>query len=48
IYGSFFNFYLCQFQGNVIVPGTGPVKDRSIKIQYPTGGLKVSERCNLS
>lgn len=43
IYGSFFNFYLCQFQGNVVVPGLAP-----IKIQYPAGGLKIAERCNLS
>jgi phospholipid/cholesterol/gamma-HCH transport system substrate-binding protein len=43
IYGSFFNFYLCQFQGRVTVPGLNP-----IKISYPSGGLKVAERCNLS
>jgi phospholipid/cholesterol/gamma-HCH transport system substrate-binding protein len=48
IYGSFFNFYLCQFQGNVILPGTGPVKSRSVEIKYPDGGLKIAERCNLS
>jgi phospholipid/cholesterol/gamma-HCH transport system substrate-binding protein len=38
IYGSFFNFYLCQFQGNVVLPtgGTLPVK-------YDVGGA----RCNL-
>jgi phospholipid/cholesterol/gamma-HCH transport system substrate-binding protein len=47
IYGSFFNFYLCRFQGNVILPGNGPVKGRSIPIKYPDGGLQVSERCNL-
>jgi phospholipid/cholesterol/gamma-HCH transport system substrate-binding protein len=43
IYGSFFNFYLCQFQGRVTVPGLKP-----IKISYPSGGLKIAERCNLS
>jgi phospholipid/cholesterol/gamma-HCH transport system substrate-binding protein len=43
IYGSFFNFYLCQFQGRVTVPGLKP-----IKISYPAGGLKIAERCNLS
>jgi phospholipid/cholesterol/gamma-HCH transport system substrate-binding protein len=43
IYGSFFNFYLCQFQGNVIVPGLGP-----IGINYPPEGLEVAKRCNLS
>ncbi len=47
IYGSFFNFYLCQFQGNVIVPGAGPVKDRSFTIRYPTAGLKTADRCDL-
>ncbi len=25
IYGSFFNFYLCQFQGNVILPNGQPL-----------------------
>lgn len=41
IYGSFFNFYLCEFKGKVILP-TGPV---TIPYQtYPGGG----GRCNLS
>jgi hypothetical protein len=31
----------------VILPGSGPVKSRSIPIKYPDGGLQVSERCNL-
>ena len=39
IYGSYFNFYLCQFQGNVLVGG------REVPIKYdPKGG----PRCNLS
>jgi phospholipid/cholesterol/gamma-HCH transport system substrate-binding protein len=41
IYGSFFNFYLCEFKGKVILP-TGPV---TIPYQtYPGGG----GRCSLS
>jgi phospholipid/cholesterol/gamma-HCH transport system substrate-binding protein len=41
IYGSFFNFYLCEFKAKVILP-TGPL---SIPYQtYPGGG----GRCNLS
>jgi phospholipid/cholesterol/gamma-HCH transport system substrate-binding protein len=38
IYGSFFNFYLCQFQGNVVLPTGG-----SLPIKYDVGGA----RCNL-
>ncbi|MCD6640197.1 MAG: MCE family protein [Nocardioides sp.] len=38
IYGSFFNFYLCEFQGRVNLPG-----DRSIPVSYQTG----SDRCDL-
>jgi phospholipid/cholesterol/gamma-HCH transport system substrate-binding protein len=37
IYGSFFNFYLCQFQGNVVAGGT------TIPVDYKVGG----KRCNL-
>jgi phospholipid/cholesterol/gamma-HCH transport system substrate-binding protein len=37
IYGSFFNFYLCQFQGNVVA---GSV---TIPVKYDVGG----KRCNL-
>lgn len=37
IYGSWFNFYLCQFQGTVKVAG------QTIPVQYNTG----SARCNL-
>ncbi len=38
IYGSFFNFYLCQFTGKVQLPG-----GRSIPVNYQTG----SDRCDL-
>ena len=38
IYGSFFNFYLCQFQGNVNLPTGGRVP-----VKYDVGG----RRCNL-
>jgi phospholipid/cholesterol/gamma-HCH transport system substrate-binding protein len=38
IYGSFFNFYLCQFQGNLNLPTGG-----KIPIKYEVGGA----RCNL-
>jgi phospholipid/cholesterol/gamma-HCH transport system substrate-binding protein len=37
IYGSFFNFYLCEFQGRVTVAG------QAIPVNYKTG----SERCDL-
>jgi phospholipid/cholesterol/gamma-HCH transport system substrate-binding protein len=37
IYGSWFNFYLCQFQGKVTVAG------QTIPVQYNTG----SDRCDL-
>jgi phospholipid/cholesterol/gamma-HCH transport system substrate-binding protein len=37
IYGSWFNFYLCQFQGNVRVAGV------TVPVQYNTG----SDRCAL-
>jgi phospholipid/cholesterol/gamma-HCH transport system substrate-binding protein len=39
IYGSFFNFYLCQFKGNVIAGG------QTIPIKYDAKG---GPRCNLS
>ena len=48
IYGSFFNFYLCEFKGSVLIPGTGPLKDRTLPITYPPGGVKVAKRCDLS
>jgi phospholipid/cholesterol/gamma-HCH transport system substrate-binding protein len=38
IYGSFFNFYLCEFQGRVNLPG-----NTSIPVRYQTG----SDRCDL-
>jgi phospholipid/cholesterol/gamma-HCH transport system substrate-binding protein len=38
IYGSFFNFYLCEFQGRVNLP-----RDVSIPVRYQTG----SDRCDL-
>ena len=37
IYGSWFNFYLCQFQGKVTVAGV------TVPVQYNTG----SDRCAL-
>jgi phospholipid/cholesterol/gamma-HCH transport system substrate-binding protein len=39
INGSFFNFYLCQFQGNLNLPSGGRVP-----VKYDVGGA----RCNLS
>lgn len=38
IYGSFFNFYLCEFQGRINLP-----RDVSIPLKYQTG----SDRCDL-
>lgn len=38
IYGSWFNFYLCHFKGNVRLPA-----GISVPVQYNTGG----ERCDL-
>lgn len=38
IYGSFFNFYLCEFQGRVNLPG-----GVSLPVKYETG----SDRCDL-
>ena len=38
IYGSFFNFYLCEFQGRVNLPD-----DVSLPVKYNTG----SDRCDL-
>lgn len=38
IYGSFFNFYLCQFTGRVKLPG-----GQSLPVEYQTG----SDRCDL-
>jgi phospholipid/cholesterol/gamma-HCH transport system substrate-binding protein len=42
IYGSWFNFYLCEFKGEVTLPGGA-----SLPIpQYPPAGSK-PERCNI-
>ena len=44
IYGSWFNFYLCEFQGRVKLPGG--VSHRStdpIPVNYSTG----ADRCDL-
>jgi phospholipid/cholesterol/gamma-HCH transport system substrate-binding protein len=38
IYGSFFNFYLCEFHGKVRLPG-----GQSLPVDYTTG----SDRCDL-
>jgi phospholipid/cholesterol/gamma-HCH transport system substrate-binding protein len=38
IYGSFFNFYLCEFQGRVNLPG-----GQAVPVSYQTG----SDRCDL-
>ncbi len=38
IYGSWFNFYLCRFQGNVKLPG-----NVTVPVEYKTG----SPRCDL-
>ena len=42
-YGSFFNFYLCNFQGGVKVPGQLPGVDRIVRVNYDTN----SARCSL-
>ena len=44
INGSFFNFYLCQFQGNIIVPGLA----KPITVPYGTDGVFKDARCHLS
>ncbi len=41
INGSFFNFYLCQFQGTVKVAGV------SAPLKYDTSTLGKDARCNL-
>ena len=38
IYGSWFNFYLCDFHGRVRLPG-----GESLPVDYKTG----SDRCDL-
>ena len=42
INGSFFNFYLCQFEGRVLVPGVDP-----ISIKYSTSTVYKDKRCHL-
>ena len=42
IYGSFFNFYLCQFSGKVQLPGK-----QALDVTYPLPGQTVSDRCDL-
>ncbi len=42
IYGSWFNFYLCQFKGKVTIPGAG-----DLNVNYPPQGVKVADRCDL-
>ncbi len=42
IYGSFFNFYLCQFSGKVQLPGK-----QTLDVTYPLPGTKVADRCDL-
>jgi phospholipid/cholesterol/gamma-HCH transport system substrate-binding protein len=39
IYGSFFNFYLCNFKGNIFLPGS----PKAIPVNYDTGAA----RCHL-
>jgi phospholipid/cholesterol/gamma-HCH transport system substrate-binding protein len=41
IYGSWFNFYLCQFTGKVSVAGL------TVPINYPLPGQQVADRCSL-
>ncbi len=41
INGSFFNFYLCQFQGNVLVGG------QTLPIKYDTSTVGNDARCHL-
>lgn len=48
IYGSFFNFYLCEFKGTIRLPDTGVVGDTaglpdSVTADYSTN----TERCDL-
>lgn len=43
IYGSWFNFYLCDFRGRVNLPETLPGVPSSIPVDYTTG----ARRCDL-
>ncbi len=42
-YGSWFNFYLCNFRGTVTVPGVGAANDLSVPIDYDVH----TARCDL-
>lgn len=42
-YGSWFNFYLCQFHGRIRLP----VIAKSVPVDYPLPGMKVADRCDL-
>ncbi|HET6627860.1 MAG TPA: MCE family protein [Nocardioidaceae bacterium] len=42
IYGSWFNFYLCNFTGTVKLPGL-PTQ----KVDFPPGGQQMAARCDL-
>ncbi|HYF73081.1 MAG TPA: MlaD family protein, partial [Nocardioides sp.] len=42
-YGSWFNFYLCQFHGRIRLPGI----PKAVPVDYPPGGGSVAERCDL-
>ncbi|HYH35656.1 MAG TPA: MCE family protein [Nocardioides sp.] len=43
IYGSWFNFYMCEFRGTVRLP-TGQVIEA---LDYPPPGVQVADRCDL-
>jgi phospholipid/cholesterol/gamma-HCH transport system substrate-binding protein len=43
IYGSFFNFYLCNFEGHVKLPAVGPLPKQDVPIKYKTKAA----RCDL-
>ncbi|MDQ6688314.1 MAG: hypothetical protein M3Z50_12020, partial [Actinomycetota bacterium] len=49
IYGSFFNFYLCQFQGKVILPKSVVMTGvpGTTQITYPLAGGPSNPRCHL-
>lgn len=43
IYGSWFNFFLCDFRGRIKLPKTLPALPTSLKVDYTTG----AKRCDL-
>lgn len=43
IYGSWFNFYLCEFKGTVRLP----IINERLDVEYPFPGTKISDRCEL-